>query len=190
MLNFAAFDLDGSSVPPPTFVSDFNGMRIRMLNRLLEEEKRRNPWLASKQYISSGNLDVLTPAFYESYYSSGTKTDWNSLRGEVSESWNAIPVGEMNDKDLESIKRRFLAERFAELACDGENAPFVARGLIFNDVLLRMGPSADIFLAKVRDIPNCRGAAELKAQDYGAIEVIRAMRVPIAEKTEIRQPAK
>jgi len=190
MLNFAAFDLDGSSVPPPTFVSDFNGMRNRMLNRLLEEEKRRNPWLASKQYISSGNLDVLTPAFYESYYSSGTKTDWNSLRGEVSESWNAIPVGEMKDKDLESIKRRFLAERFAELACDGENAPFVARGLIFNDVLLRMGPSADIFLAKVRDIPNCRGAAELKAQDYGAIEVIRAMRVPIAEKTEIRQPAK
>jgi hypothetical protein len=90
----------------------------------------------------------------------------------VNAKWNS--VNKAKKKDIESIKRRFLAERFAELACKDENSPFVARGLISSEIILRAGASADIFLNKIRDIPNCRGAAELKAHDYGAVEIIRA----------------
>jgi uncharacterized protein YjbI with pentapeptide repeats len=195
-LDFAAFDLDGSTVPPPANFSDFDDMRNRMLNVLLVEEQRRTTWFGSKQHIDSDIFNplvsILTPAFYKSFYSKGAKTDWSSLKEEVADQWkHNIPADNPKNEDLESIKQRFLAERFTELACDSENAPFVARGLIMNDIMLRVGASADIFLTKVRDIPHCRGAAGLKPEEYGAIEAFRVVTgAPITDKTEIRPPAK
>ncbi len=197
MLDFAAFDLDGSTVPPPTNASDFNDMRNHMLNVLFGEEERRTTWFGSKQQIDTDVFNpgrsIFIPAFYESFYSKGAKTDWSSLKGEVDDHWNSMkdPADDKKNEDLQSIKRRFLAERFTELACDSVNAPFVARGLIMNDIILRVGASADIFLTKVRDIASCRGAAGLKPEEYGAIEAIRVLTgAPIADKTEIHPPAK
>jgi uncharacterized protein YjbI with pentapeptide repeats len=195
MLDFAAFDLDGSSVSPPTNVSDFNEMRNRMLMVLFGEEERRTTWFGSKAHMKPEDFNpafsILTPAFYESFYSKEGKTDWSQLKGEVDNHWNSVkdgaPAENAKNGDLESVKRRFLAERFTELACDGENAPFVARGLISNEIILRAGASADDFLKKVLDIPHCRGAAELNPRDYGAIRALTG--VIILDKTEIRPPA-
>jgi uncharacterized protein YjbI with pentapeptide repeats len=192
-LDFAGFDLDGTSEPPMTNFSDFDDMRNYMLNVLLVEELRRTTWFGSKHHIDSDNfnplISILTPAFYKSFYVKGAKTDWSSLKEEVADRWrHNIPADNPKNEDPESIKQRFLAERFTELACDSENAPFVARGLIRNDIMLRVGASAGIFLTKVRDIPNCRGAAELKPQDYGAILALTG--VAIMDKTEIRPPVK
>ena len=194
MLDFAAFDLDGSSVSPPTNVSDFNEMRNRMLRVLFGEEERRTTWFGSRQHPKSEDFNpafsILTPAFYEAFYSKEGKTDWSQLKGEVDDHWNEVkrgtPAEIAKNGDLESIKRRFLAERFTELACDGENAPFVARGLILNEIILRVGASADDFLNKVLDVPHCRGAAELKPRDYGAIRALAGVTIP--DKTEIRPP--
>jgi uncharacterized protein YjbI with pentapeptide repeats len=189
MLNFAGFDLDGASAPPPANISQFNHMRNQMLQVLFEEEVRRNPWFATARFA------ILTPAFYESYYEKAVGTNWGQLKVEVDDLWSSVK-GQMTldtakDEDLGRIKQRFLADRFTDLACDGENAPFVARGLINNQIMHRVGTSAGIFLTKVRDIPNCRGAAELKPKDYGAIENFRDPSVPpIMDKTEIRPPAK
>jgi uncharacterized protein YjbI with pentapeptide repeats len=195
-LNFAGFDLDGASAPPPTNVSDFDDMRNYMLNVLSAEELRRRALLGWKQQqIDSDTFkrffSIFKPDFYRSFYSKETKTDWGSLKQEVDDNWkNNIPADPKNE-DVESVKQRFLAERFVELACDGENAPFVARGLIKNDIMRRVGASAGIFLTKVRDIPNCRGAAELKPEEYGAIESLRVpFGAPVMDKTEIRPPAK
>jgi uncharacterized protein YjbI with pentapeptide repeats len=198
-LNFAAFELDGTSVPLPTSASHFNDMRNRMLEALLEEEKRRNPWFAGGQNNREDfnpGVSILTPAFYESFYKrKEAKTNWGQLKVDVDDLWssvkNSMTVDSTKNEDLESIKRRFLADRFTELACDIDNAPYVARGLISNEIILRVGDAAGIFLTKVRDIPNCRGAAGLKPQDYGAIENFRYMTGdPITDKTEIRSPAK
>ena len=73
------------------------------------------------------------------------------------------PIYKERNEDMASMKRRFLAERFVELACDGENAPFVARGLISNDIIARAGALADIFLAKVRDNEQLSGGGRTKA---------------------------
>ena len=205
LLNFAAFDLDGSSVPPPANVSAFKEMRNHMLNVLLEQEQRQSPWL--QQYTSATGpeseidnihpiLLIFIPAFYESLYKKSSKTNWTSLKEEVDGLWNSVkdtPIYKERNEDLASMKRRFLAERFAELACDGENAPFVARGLISNDVIARAGALADIFLAKVRDNNNCRGAAELKPHHYAAIEIMHLSAKSggaITDITEIRRPTK
>ena len=131
-----------------------------------------------------------------SLYKKSSKTNWTSLKEEVDGLWNSVkdtPIYKERNEDLASMKRRFLAERFAELACDGENAPFVARGLISNDVIARAGALADIFLAKVRDNNNCRGAAELKPHHYAAIEIMHLSAKSggaITDITEIRRPTK
>jgi hypothetical protein len=192
-------------VPSLAEVSDFNDMRNRMLNVLLEEEKRRRTAsFESKQYASTVPADfnpyfsILTPGFYEAYYNADGKTNWGMLKGEVTDEWNSVrdtPAYKKIDENLESMKRRFLAERFAELACDGENAPFVARGLILNDAIARVSALAEVFLAKVRDNPSCRGAAELKPKDFGAIELMLAItkngaNTSFIDKTEIRYPEK
>jgi uncharacterized protein YjbI with pentapeptide repeats len=197
MLDFASFDLDGTYVPPPADVSEFKDMRNRMLYVLLGEEERRTTWFGADDI---NPLSILSPDYYDTLYKEGAKTDWNSLKGQVSAEWNgqrnlARPAKEAKAEDMESIKREFLAQRFAELACDTENAPYVARGLISNEVILRTGLSADFFLNKVRDIQNCKGAAGLRPQDYGAIEQILAQArspsaAPILDKAEIRPAAK
>jgi uncharacterized protein YjbI with pentapeptide repeats len=197
ILSFAAFDLDGSSVPSLAEVSDFNDMRNDMLNILFEEERRRrNTSEGSEQYVSidpakfNPFFSILTPGFYESHYSVGEKTNWAVLKGEVSDLWISVKNTPTYKEieDLENMKRRFLAERFAELACDGENAPFVARGLISNDAIFRVGVLADFFLAKVRNNPSCRGTAELKPKDFGGIEYMRLETKwrAIVDKMEIR----
>jgi uncharacterized protein YjbI with pentapeptide repeats len=200
MMDFAAFDLDGSSAPPLTDVSGFDDMRDQMLKVLLREEERKTTWIGLKQDSSDFNpaFSIFTPDFYQSYYK-GAKTDWSSLKGGVDQQWNSvkgnIPTDKANNDDLDSIKQQFLADRFVELACDTENAPFVARGLISNAIYSRAGTSASIFLTKVRDIPHCQGAAGLSPQDYGAVENFlvqaSATGVPvIADKTKIGPPAK
>jgi len=194
LLDFAAFDLDGSTVPPPTNVSDFDDKRDHMLDVLFGEEERRTTWFGSKQQIDSDVFNpgrsIFIPAFYRSFYK-GSKTDWSVLKGQVDDHWNSVKdsTSDTKSEDLQSIKRRFLADRFTELACDSLNAPFVARGLIMNEIILRA--SADIFLTKVRDIANCQGAAGLRPEEYGAIEAIRVLTgAPIVDKTQIRLPAK
>jgi uncharacterized protein YjbI with pentapeptide repeats len=196
MLDFAGFDLDGTPVPLPTDFSDFDDKRNHMLNVLLVEELRRTTWFGSQQqHVDSDSfnplISILTPDFYKSFYK-GAKTDWSSLKEEVADQWkHNIPADNPKNEDLESIKQRFLAERFGELACDGDNAPFVARGLILNEIMLRVGASAKIFLDRVHDIPNCLGAAGIRPEEYGAIEAIRLRTgAPIMDKTEIRSPAK
>jgi uncharacterized protein YjbI with pentapeptide repeats len=194
MLDFAGFDLDGTPVPLPTDFSDFDDKRNHMLNVLLVEELRRTTWFGSKQPDSDSFnplISILTPDFYRSFYKGG-KTDWSSLKEEVADQWkHNIPPDNPKNEDLASIKQRFLAERFGELACDGDNAPFVARGLILNEIMLRVGASAKVFLDRVHDIPNCRGAAGIKPEEYGAIEAIRLRTgAPIMDKTEIRSLAK
>ena len=164
LLDFATFDLDGSSVPVPTNVSEFGDMRNRMLNLLLKEEERRTTWLGSKQHVDPDKFNsgrsIFTPAFYESFYNIGAKTDWISVKEDAAKHWTrSIPPAHSKNKDPEIVKREFLAERFIEMACDDANAPFVARGLILNEIIRRTGASTDIFLNKVRDIPHCRGAA-------------------------------
>ena len=181
-------------------------MRNHMLNVLLEQEQRQSPWL--HQYTSATGSEseidnihpillIFVPAFYRVlFHKKSSKTNWNSLKEEVDGLWNSVkdtPIYKERNEDLASMKRRFLAERFAELACDGENAPFVARGLISNDVIARAGAPADIFLAKVRDNDNCRGAAELKPHHYAAIEIMHLSAKSggaITDITEIRRPAK
>lgn len=199
LLSFAAFDLDGTPASTPTDVSQFNDMRNHMLKILFEEEQRRTTWFGSAKQISPDTFNpafsILTREFYEAFYSKQAKTDWISLRGQVHESWNSVhgvlQADNAKNEDLDSIKREFLAKSFGELACDSENAPFVARGLIANENILRAGKATDVFLEKVRDLPNCRGAAGLKPQDYGAIQNIRLSGgAPITEKTEIRSPKK
>jgi uncharacterized protein YjbI with pentapeptide repeats len=188
VLAFATFDLGGSAVPYANNASQFDEMRTRMLKRLLEEELRRNPWL--KQYSLPDRVNpliaVFTPDFYKSFYRKEAETNWGLLKVKAKDQWNFmnISVKKSNSKDVEGSKRRFLAERFAELACDGENAPFVARGLISNDIFSRVGASADIFLAKVLDISNCRGAAGLTAQEHAAVEA----RVASAKKSNAMRP--
>jgi uncharacterized protein YjbI with pentapeptide repeats len=205
VLNFAAFDLDGSFVRPPDNVSAFKEMRNHMLNVLLEQEQRQSPWL--NQYTSTTGsksktdnihptLLIFVPDFYESFHENSSKTNWSSLKEEVDNLWNSVkdtPIYKERNEDLASMKRRFLVERFVELACDGENAPFIARGLISNDVIARAGALADIFLNKVRDNDNCRGAAELKPHHYAAIELMYNSAKSggaITDITEIRWPAK
>ena len=196
LLDFATFDLDGSSAPVPTNVSEFGDMRNRMLNLLLKEEERRTTWLGSKQHVDPDKFNsgrsIFTPAFYKSFYNIGAKTDWISVKEDAAKHWTrSIPPAHSKNKDPEIVKREFLAERFIEMACDDANAPFVARGLILNEIIRRTGASTDIFLNKVRDIPHCRGAAGLKPEDYGAIELIRASTgVPFVDRTEIRMSAK
>jgi uncharacterized protein YjbI with pentapeptide repeats len=200
-LSFAAFDLDGSSEPSLAEVASFNNMRNRMLNVLREEEMhRRNVSVGSEQYVSidpaqfNPYFSILTPGFYEAYYSAGEKTNWGELKGEVTDQWIFVkdtPAYKAIE-DMENMKRQFLAERFAELACDGENAPFVARGLISNDAIVRLIGHDEFFLAKVRNNPNCRGTAELKPKDFGAIELLRLIPKDswFPDKTEIRQREK
>ena len=196
MLDFAGFDLDGTPAPLLTDFSDFDDKRNRMLNILLVEELRRTTWFGRKQQVDSDVfnplISILSPAFYKSFYSKEAKTDWNSLKEEVADLWkHNIPAGHPENEDLEIIKQRFLAARFGELACDGDNAPFVARGLILNEIMLRVGASAKVFLDRVHDIPNCRGAVGIKPEEYGAIEAIRLRTgAPVMDKTEIRPPAK
>jgi uncharacterized protein YjbI with pentapeptide repeats len=196
-LDFAAFVLDGSSAPPATDISDFSDRRDRMLQVLLKEEERRTTWSGPKQDVSSDYNGAFSPEFYESRYREA-KTDWNSLKGGVEQQWismkNKNPADPAKDEDLDSIKRQFLADRFIELACDVENAPFVARGLISNENILRAGTSAAMFLKKVRDTQDCQGAAGLRPEDYGAVETFLAQAngggPPITDKTEIGPPAK
>jgi len=196
-LSFAAFDLDGTTVSAPARISSFNSRRNHMLDVLREEEmRRRNVSVGPEQYVSidpknfNPYFSILTPGFYEAYYSRGEKTNWGALKGEIIDQWISVKdtpkYKEMDN--LETMKRQFLAERFAELACDGENAPFVARGLISNDAIIRVIGRFEFFLAKVRDNPSCRGTAELKAKDFGAIDSMRLIpedRV-FPDKTEIR----
>ncbi|HVR55507.1 MAG TPA: pentapeptide repeat-containing protein [Pseudolabrys sp.] len=198
VLDFAAFDLDGSSVPPPAYVSDFKDMRDRMLNVLFNEEKRRAPWFGtalSSDSQSDGFL-IFTPTYYESFYNDeNKKTDWGKVKSNVHDLWNSVKKtpADTPEEDLESFKRRFLTERFAEMACDTENAPFVARGLIWNEIIVRSDLLADSFLTKVRDTQNCRGAAGLKPEDYGAFANKRAEVIlgrPVMDKTDIRLLAK
>ena len=205
MLDFAAFDLDGSPVRPSDHVSGFKEVRNHMLNVLLEQEQRQSPWLnqytsrvGSASKIDSINpiLLIFVPDFYESFHETGSRTNWNSLKEGVENLWNSVkdtPIYRDRNEDVASMKRRFLAERFVELACNGENAPFVARGLISNDIIARAGARADIFLSKVRDNENCRGAAELKPHHYAAIEVMynsAKSSGAIKDVTEIRWSAR
>jgi uncharacterized protein YjbI with pentapeptide repeats len=191
------FNLDGTSLPLPTNTL-FNDMRRHMLLVLRDEEQRRNVWFSDKQHgreTFNPALDILSPDFYESFYRK-EKTNWHRLRVDADNSWNSVkdnlPVVGTKKEDSESLKQQFLAERLTELACDIENAPYVARGLIFGGTVYRARESAGIFLNKVRDATNCRGAEGLKPREYGAIQgfVTVMTTTPNIDKPESSPPAK
>lgn len=194
ILDFAAFDLDGSSVPPPAHDVDFKDMRNRMLSVLLDEEKRRAPWFGTASGSAQGDgFSIFTPSYYESFYNDANKkTDWSKVKSSVTDLWMKNTPADTGEEHLEGFKRRFLSDRFAEMACDTENAPFVARGLIWNDIIVRADLLSDSFLTKVRDAQSCRGAVGLKPEDYGAIAAKRSeakLGRPVMDKTDIRSPA-
>ena len=70
--------------------------------------------------------------------------------------------------------RRAKSVKIAEIMCDAADAPFVARGLIFNGRIFNAEMGGGEVIAKLRDTRNCPGARSLNASDLREIRQIEA----------------
>ena len=73
---------------------------------------------------------------------------------------------EPKDTPIDSQSRKSLAESLGKIFCDSDQAPYVAHGMIRNNVLSHTGVYIKDIAAKLasRD-PPCTGAAVLSAED-------------------------
>jgi hypothetical protein len=73
--------------------------------------------------------------------------------------------------------RRRLADRLSDLACDAEGAPYVARGLVRNDLFSRLGDHFDGVRNRLKNGRNkpetCPGVAGFTEGDWRALEAIK-----------------
>jgi len=79
-----------------------------------------------------------------------------------------------NDQQKRTVE---LAKFFANLVCDGENAPFIARRLIVNRRLAEAGPGLEDITRRLlaADATDCAGGVGLTSSD---LSFLRALNKP------------
>jgi AcrR family transcriptional regulator len=78
------------------------------------------------------------------------------------------------DKEKNDAIRKARFAKLAETMCDGANAPFDARGFIYNGRVLAAEMEGGQLIAKLRDVAHCPGAQGLNESDFREIMRLEA----------------
>jgi uncharacterized protein YjbI with pentapeptide repeats len=178
--SFASFKLSNEKIADSREFNSFEAARDKTLTILLQEALRKSPFVPADP-CESTSLRYFRPECYGKFYNDpSNKTNWKKVKDDFEKGWEQATreFGDVQDKRI-----RALAKYLPNLACDGAHAPFIARGLIQNGTLLRVGSYLQGVFEQVKS-NDCKGSAGLRGVDYLPLSPYLGSPLPYVDEAE------